>query len=318
MSGSGKSTATAMTGPSRFRFVGEGLQHQRQRVFVAGPDEHDDDGAVVPRLQERRAQQASWGVDECGDRRGGRDRVIPVAHTVQADDRSRAAWSLRQRRGRPAHRAARCGSPDRYASSWTARPRRGRPSGAALADPWGRHGARRAPDGRDRTLTRRRPCAQPAHPRDSRRALPRTRRRTGASARPAATGPGAEVAAAIAACVKASTFSCHIRVYSRRSRALGGHPPVNVRAVRYPITSGAVQAISHICSQGAIQSVAEGTRVRRRAVRLRRVTLRDVAIPRPYGCRPGRCWAAPRRSLRMLRPRTSFGPAWSTAIDRPY
>jgi len=41
--------------------------------------------------------------------------VIPVAHTVQTDDRSRAAWSLRQRRGRPAHRAARCGSPDRYA-----------------------------------------------------------------------------------------------------------------------------------------------------------------------------------------------------------
>ena len=28
------------------------------------------------------------GVDECGDRRGGRDRVIPVAHTVQAHDRS--------------------------------------------------------------------------------------------------------------------------------------------------------------------------------------------------------------------------------------
>ena len=142
--------------------------------------------------------------------------------------------------------AARCGSPDRYASSWTARPRRGRPSGAAPADPWGRHGALRAPDGRDRTLTRRRPCARPAHPRDSRRALPRTRRRTGASARPAATGPGAAVAAATAACVKASTFSCHIRVYSRRSRALGGHPPVSVRAVRYPITSGAVQAISHL------------------------------------------------------------------------
>ena len=55
----------------------------------------------------------------------------------------------------------------------------------------------------------------------------------------------------------------------------------------------------------------------RRAMRLRRVTLREVAVPRPYGCRPGRCWAAPRRSLRMLRPRTSFGPAWSTAIDRP-
>jgi hypothetical protein len=55
MSGSGKSTATAMTGSSRFRFVGDGLQPKRQRVFVAGPDEHDDDGAVVPRLQERRA-----------------------------------------------------------------------------------------------------------------------------------------------------------------------------------------------------------------------------------------------------------------------
>jgi len=36
------------------------------------------------------------------------------------------------------------------------------------------------------------------------------------------TGPGGAVAAAVAACVKASTFSCHIRVYSRRSRALGG------------------------------------------------------------------------------------------------
>ena len=55
MSGSGKSTATAMTGSSRFRFVGDGLQPKPQRVFVAGPDEHDDDGAVVPRLQERRA-----------------------------------------------------------------------------------------------------------------------------------------------------------------------------------------------------------------------------------------------------------------------
>jgi hypothetical protein len=61
--------------------------------------------------------------------------------------------------------------------------------------------------------------------------------------------------------VKASTFSCHIRVYSRRSRALGGHPPVSIRAVLYPITSGAVAVISHICIQGAIQSVADGARV---------------------------------------------------------
>jgi len=75
------------------------------------------------------------------------------------------------------------------------------------------------------------------------------------------TGPGGAVAAAVAACVKASTFSCHIRVYSRRSRALGGQPPVSIRAVLYPITSGAVAAISHICIQGAIQSDAEGTRV---------------------------------------------------------
>jgi len=36
---------------------------------------------------------------------------------------------------------------------------------------------------------------------------------------------------------------------------------VSIRAVRYPITSGAVQAISHICIQGAIQSVADGARV---------------------------------------------------------
>ena len=35
-----------------------------------------------------------------------------------------------------------------------------------------------------------------------------------------------------------------IRVYSRRSRALGGHSPVSIRAVRNPITSGAVPAIS--------------------------------------------------------------------------
>ena len=101
---------------------------------------------------------------------------------------------------------------------------------------------------------------RPVHLRDSRRALPRTRQRAGVRARPAASGPGAAVAAAIAACVKASTFSCHIRVYSRLSRALGGHPPVSIRAVRYPITSGAVQAISHICIQGAIQSVADGAR----------------------------------------------------------
>ena len=75
------------------------------------------------------------------------------------------------------------------------------------------------------------------------------------------TGPGGAVAAVVAACVKAATFSCHIRVYSRRSRALGGHPPVSIRVVLYPMTSGAVQAISHICIQGAIQSVADGARV---------------------------------------------------------
>jgi hypothetical protein len=102
--------------------------------------------------------------------------------------------------------------------------------------------------------------ARAAQPRDSRRALPRTRRRTGVRIRPAVTGPGAAVAAMVAACVKAVTFSCHIRVYSRRSRALGGHPPVSIRVVRYPITRGAVQAISHICIQGAIQSVADGAR----------------------------------------------------------
>jgi hypothetical protein len=75
------------------------------------------------------------------------------------------------------------------------------------------------------------------------------------------TGPGGVVAAAVAACVNIATFSCHIRVYSRRSLALGGHSPVSIRAVLYPITSGAVQAISHICIQGAIQSVADGARV---------------------------------------------------------
>jgi len=107
----------------------------------------------------------------------------------------------------------------------------------------------------------REPPAPAAHPRDSRRALPSTRRRTGVRIRPAVTGPGGAVAAVVAACVKAATFSCHIRVYSRRSRALGGHPPVSIRAVLYPITSGAVQAISHICIQGAIQSVADGARV---------------------------------------------------------
>jgi hypothetical protein len=35
---------------------------------------------------------------------------------------------------------------------------------------------------------------------------------------------------------------------------------VSIRVVLYPITSGAVQAISHICIQGAIQSVADGAR----------------------------------------------------------
>ena len=76
------------------------------------------------------------------------------------------------------------------------------------------------------------------------------------------TGPGGVVAAAVAACVNTATFSCHIREYSRRSRALGGHSPVSIRAVLYPITSGAVQAISHICIQGAIQSVADGALAR--------------------------------------------------------
>jgi len=117
-------------------------------------------------------------------------------------------------------------------------------------------------DGREGPLTYRVPSGRAAHPRDSRRALPRTRPSTGVRNRPAATGPGGAVAAAIAARVKAWTFSCHIRVYSRRSRALGGHPPVSIRPVRYPITSGAVQAISHICIHGAIQSVANGARVR--------------------------------------------------------
>ena len=52
-----------------------------------------------------------------------------------------------------------------------------------------------------------------------------------------------------------------------------GRPSAGERPRRpVPDHSGAVQAISHICIQGAIQSVAEGTRVRRRAVRLRRVT----------------------------------------------
>ena len=111
---------------------------------------------------------------------------------------------------------------------------------------------------------------RPAYPRDNRRALPRTRRRTGVSARPAEFGPGAAVAAALTARVKASIFSCHIRLYSRRSRARGGHPPVSIRVARYPITSGAVQAISHICIQDAIQSVADGARV----------TGRELAISR--------------------------------------
>jgi hypothetical protein len=56
-----------MTGPSRFRFVGEGRQPKRQRVFVAGPDEHDDDGAVVPRLQETPSLAGELGVDERGE-----------------------------------------------------------------------------------------------------------------------------------------------------------------------------------------------------------------------------------------------------------
>jgi len=67
MSGSSKSTATAMTGPSRFRFVGRRRATQRQRVFVAGPDEHDDDGAVVPRLQETPSLAGELGVDERGE-----------------------------------------------------------------------------------------------------------------------------------------------------------------------------------------------------------------------------------------------------------
>ena len=86
MGGSSKSTATAMTGPSRFRFVRRRPATQRQRGFVAGPDEHDDDEVVVHACRNA-SVQASWGVDERGDRRGGRDRAIPVAHTVQAHDR---------------------------------------------------------------------------------------------------------------------------------------------------------------------------------------------------------------------------------------
>jgi hypothetical protein len=37
---------------------------------------------------------------------------------------------------------------------------------------------------------------------------------------------------------------------------------VSIRAVLYPITSGAVQAISHTCIQGSIHSVADGARVK--------------------------------------------------------
>jgi hypothetical protein len=47
MSGSGKSTATAMTGPSRFRFVGEGnpsgnvyLSLDRMNTMTTGPSFH--------------------------------------------------------------------------------------------------------------------------------------------------------------------------------------------------------------------------------------------------------------------------------------
>ena len=56
--------------------------------------------------------------------------------------------------------------------------------------------------------------------------------------------------AATAAWLKASTFSCTMRVYSRRSRALGGHPPIAIRAVRKAITTGADHVISMSCTHG--------------------------------------------------------------------
>jgi hypothetical protein len=41
-----------------------------------------------------------------------------------------------------------------------------------------------------------------------------------------------------------------MRVYSRRSRALGGQPPDAIRTVRYAITTGADQAISAAWTHG--------------------------------------------------------------------
>ncbi|MFB9386778.1 hypothetical protein ACFFTK_26825 [Pseudonocardia petroleophila] len=61
---------------------------------------------------------------------------------------------------------------------------------------------------------------------------------------------GGVVTAAVAAWNNASTFSCTMRVYSRRSRALGGQPPDAIRNVRWAITTGADQAISATRSHG--------------------------------------------------------------------
>src|SRR6478736_1558094 len=89
------------------------LSLDRMNMMTTGPSFHACGNAERSRrVGGRRVRRPSWRARP-GD---------PGAHTVEADDRSRAAWRLRQRRGRPAHRAARCGSPDRYATSWTARP----------------------------------------------------------------------------------------------------------------------------------------------------------------------------------------------------
>jgi hypothetical protein len=66
----------------------------------------------------------------------------------------------------------------------------------------------------------------------------------------AAVSFGGVVTAAAAAWPKACAFSCTMRVYSRRSRALGGQPPVINLAVRYAITTGADHAISTTCIHG--------------------------------------------------------------------
>jgi hypothetical protein len=61
---------------------------------------------------------------------------------------------------------------------------------------------------------------------------------------------GGVVTAAVAAWENAWTFSCTIRVYSRRSRALGGQPPDAIRTARQAITTGADQAISAAWNHG--------------------------------------------------------------------